>query len=382
MPWSEVSVVDQRYWVVQKVESGIWNVTEAAVQAGVHRKTVHKWLKRYRELGVAGLSDHSRAPHHRPRQAPREMLDPLLELRRKHPHWGARKLRQIIQTRHPDIAWPSASTIHRAVDAAGLVRHRRRRRRYAVPWQPLGPVEAPNGVWTVDFKGEFRLGNRRLCYPLTVQDYASRSVLLCQGMDGPRQLQTQEAMTRLFRERGLPAGLLSDCGSPFAGRGLARLSRLSVWWLKLGIRLYRTRPSSPQDNPRHERMHRDLKAATARPPAASMAAQQRRFDEFVKEYNELRPHEALGLLPPAQVYVRTERPFPEEIEPWDYPGHFEVRKVDVSGRMSWYDVPVRISVALRWEYIGLEEIDEGIWDLFFRDLRLGRFDERSLSVSS
>lgn len=382
MPWTEASLVDQRYQVVQRVASGLWTVSEAAQQAGVSRKTLYKWQARYAADGVAGLADRSRAPHYRPQQVDADQLEVLVALRRQHPRWGARKLRRIAAERAPGQCWPAPSTIHRALKAAGLVPAPRRRTRHGAPWQPAGPAEAPNALWTVDFKGQFRLGDRRLCYPLTVADHASRYLLLCEGLAAPTQQRTQAAFTRLFRERGLPAAVLSDNGSPFATTGLAQLSRLSVWWLKLGIALYRSRPGCPQDNPRHERMHRELKAATARPPAASMSAQQRRFAAFVAEYNALRPHQALGQQPPARHYQASERTYPEAIRPWDYAGHLEVRKVDCLGRISWRDRPVYVSKALRAEYVALEEIDDGIWVLVFRHCRLGLFDERRMKISS
>lgn len=381
MPWSEASLVDQRYQVVQWVASGLWTVSEAAAHAGIARKTLYKWWARYDAEGVAGLGDRSRAPHTRPQQVAAEQLEALVALRRRYPRWGARKLRRIAAERAPEQRWPAPSTIHRALQAAGLVTPPRRRTRHATPWRPAGPADTPNALWTVDFKGEFRLGDRRLCYPLTVVDHASRYLLLCQGLPAPTQQRTQAAFAGLFRERGLPAGILSDNGGPFASTGLARLSRLSVWWLKLGIGLYRSRPGCPQDNPRHERMHRELKAETARPPAASMGAQQRRFRAFVGEYNELRPHESLDQLPPARLYEASERSYPERIRPWDYAGHLEVRKVDCLGRISWHDRPVRVGKALAAEHVGLEEIDDGIWALFFRNWRLGVFDERQMQIS-
>lgn len=381
MPWSEDSLVDQRYRVVQWVASGLWTVSEAAAHAGVSRKTLYKWWARFEAEGVAGLADRSRAPHRHPQQVPARQLEALVALRRRHPRWGARKLRRIAAERWPAQRWPAASTIHRAFQTAGLVPPQRRRQRHGAPWQPAGPADTANALWTVDFKGAFRLGDRRLCHPLTVQDHASRYLLLCQGLAAPTQQRTQAAFTRLFRARGLPAGILSDNGSPFASSGLAHLSRLSVWWLKLGIGLYRSRPGHPQDNPRHERMHRELKADTARPPAASMAAQQQRFRRFVAEYNELRPHEALDQQRPARQYQTSDRAFPERIRPWQYAGHLEVRKVDCLGRISWHDRPVRVSKALAAEHVAFEEVDDRIWVLVFRNWRIGVFDERQMKIS-
>lgn len=380
MPWAEVSVVDRRYQVIQGLHAGVWSVSEAARQAGVSRKTLYKWLARFEEEGVAGLADRSRAPHRHPREVAAERLEAVLALRRAHPRWGVQKLRALLLERQPDEHWPSPSTLHRALVRAGLVPAERRRTRHhsAVPFSPLdtAALSEANAVWTLDFKGQFRLGNRRLCYPLTVQDYASRYLLACQGLAAPRETLTRTALEGVFRTYGLPQAILTDGGSPFAGTGVGRLSHLAVWWLKLDIRLYRTRPGCPQDNPRHERMHRELKAETARPPAASMSAQQRRFDRFSKEYNQLRPHQGLAQQPPARHYRASPRAFPARQRPWNYPGHFELRKVECTGRIWWQGESLHLNRALRGEYVGLEEIDEDLWQIYFRAHPLARFNSR------
>lgn len=381
MPWAEMSVVSQRYQVVQMVRSGIWTVSEAAAREGVSRKTVYKWLHRFDEGGVEALQDRPRAPHHSPSKTAPELLEPFFELRRRH-GWGAAKLRKLAVERDPEPPWPSESTIHRALREEKLVSRPLRRRRHQAPLRrPTEAINTPNALWTVDFKGEFRLGNRQLCYPLTMQDYASRYLLKCHGLNGVNGRPVQQVMADLFRVRGLPEGILSDGGPPFAGQGLSRLSRLSVWWLKLDIQVYRTRPGSPQDNGRHERMHRDLKAFTARPPSNSMRAQQKRFDAFVHEFNEIRPHEAHSQEPPARHYQPATRQFPERIAAWEYPGHFELRKVDSAGKISWHDQGLRVTKALCGEVVGLEEVDDGIWALYFRDSELARLNERTRQIT-
>jgi hypothetical protein len=237
-----------------------------------------------------------------------------------------------------------------------------------------------NAVWTADFKGQFKTGDGRYCYPLTVADGFSRFLLACQGLAGTLHEPTRRVFERLFKEFGLPAAIRSDNGVPFASEALGRLSRLSVWWIKLGIRPELIEPASPQQNGAHERMHRTLKASTARPAAATPAAQQRRFGAFRREYNELRPHEALGQKPPASLYQPSARPYPPEEPSIQYPGHFEVRRVSRNGGIRWHKGWLNVSSVLAEEQVGLEEVDDGIWSLFFGGLFLARFDERKFKL--
>jgi hypothetical protein len=242
-------------------------------------------------------------------------------------------------------------------------------------------MDAPNAVWTADFKGEFKTRDGVYCYPLTVCDGYSRALLACRGLPSTRTAGARPVFERLFREHGLPARIRSDNGVPFATIALGRLSALSAWWLRLGILPDLIEPSSPQQNGAHERMHRTLKAEATRPPTASMAAQQRVFDRFRREYNEERPHEALGQVTPASRYAPSPRPYPARLPPLEYPAHWEVRRVSRNGGVRWYDAWVNVSHVLAEEYVGFEEVDAGVWNVAFGPLVLGRFDERTLKIT-
>jgi transposase InsO family protein len=265
--------------------------------------------------------------------------------------------------------------------ANGFVRSSSRRRA-AVPGPraPLPPITTANEVWTTDFKGEFRTGDGIYCYPLTLRDGFSRFVLRCDGLLNRTLVATQQRFARAFAEYGLPDRIRSDNGSPFASPGLARLSTLSVWWIRLGILPERIAPGHPEQNGSHEQFHRVLKAETTRPPAPHCAAQQQRFRRFVREYNEERPHDALGNEPPATRYEASRRPFPRALPPLEYPGHMEPRRVGTCGTISWAGAPLFIATALAGEYVALEEVDDGIWTLHFATMALARYDERQRAL--
>jgi hypothetical protein len=239
------------------------------------------------------------------------------------------------------------------------------------------PVEGPNQLWTADFKGQFRMGDSLYCYPLTVADSYSRYLLGCQALWSTEREPTQKIFERLFCQYGLPEAILTDNGTPFASSSLRRLSRLSVWWIRLGIRPLTIEPASPQQNGRHERMHWTLKQQTASPPAANRKAQQRAFDRFRAEYNHQRPHEALGQAPPARHYRPSPRPYPDLLPELEYPGHFEIRRVGSSGCISWQGHFLHLTETLAKEYVGLEEIDDAIWSIFFGPILLGRLNEKT-----
>jgi putative transposase len=241
-------------------------------------------------------------------------------------------------------------------------------------------MDAPNAVWTADFKGQFRLGDASPCYPLTIADGYSRLLLSCRALTSTRVEESRPVFVRAFQEYGLPTRLRSDNGVPFATQALGRLSALSVWWVRLGILPDLTEPASPQQNGRHERMHRTLKHETTRPPRHSRRAQQHRFEAWRMEFNELRPHEALADATPASVYTPSPRPYPARLPPLDYPGHYEVRRVSRNGGIRWHTQWVNVSQTLGGEAIGLVEIDDAEWDVYFGPLRLGRFHERTLQI--
>jgi transposase InsO family protein len=378
MPWEEATRMNRREQFVAAFDSCQYTMTELCERYGISRKTGYKWADRYGQEGVEGLKDRSRAPQSCPHGTSAEVSDKLLDLRRTHPTWGPRKLLAWLSKREPETAWPAASTIGGILKRHGLVEPRRKSRRtWPLGRHPLVEAEAANHVWTCDFKGQFRVGDGWLCYPLTVADGFSRFLLAIQGLDSVAESQAWPVFERLFRQYGLPEAIRSDNGSPFASaQALARLSHLSVRWVKLGIRLERIEPGHPEQNGRHERMHRTLKQETARPPAGSRSAQQERFDQFRSLYNEQRPHEALGQRTPQELYRPSPRPYPAKVLPLDYPRHCEVRAVRPNGGIKWQGKFLYLSEALRGERVGLEETADGIWTLYFGPLLLARFDER------
>ena len=376
MPWLETEPMKERMRFIVELESGLYSMTELCGRYRISRKTGYKWAARYCWEGVEGLRDRSRAPKRCPQQTPEPLVEALLALRRKHPRWGPRKLLAYLKKRQPRKAWPARSTAGDILRRHGLVTPRRRQRRIRAPRAaPLEP-QAPNDLWSVDFKGQFRLGTRELCYPLTMADGLSRYLLWCRGLPSTAGAGVEPVMERAFRDYGMPLAILSDNGSPFASTALGRLSRLSLWWIKLGIQPLQIAPGHPEQNGRHERMHRTLKEETARPPKATWRAQQRAFGCFRREYNDERPHEALEDRTPAELYGPSCRAYPRHVPEVEYPGHYEVRRVRRKGEIKWQGQLLFVSVVLAGEPVGLEETDDGIWSLHFGPLLLARFDER------
>jgi putative transposase len=303
-------------------------------------------------------------------------MDRVVTFRKRFPFMGPRKIVARLTELHPEIKWPSPSTVGDILDRADLVQRRRRRNPPAHPLRERGKATAPNDLMTVDYKGEFLLGNHRYCYPLTMVDHVTRFILACDAFDSTQQPHTRRAFERVFRTYGLPRAILSDNGSPFGSPGLARLSRLSLWWIGLGISVERIVPGHPEQNGAHERMHRTLKAETTRPPEVTIAKQQKRFNRFVHDFNHERPHETLGQKRPASLYTPSPRPYPESLPPIEYDGHLQVRKVDHRGTIKWRNEKLFLSHTLSGEIVGLEEIDDGAWSLYYGPVLLARFDER------
>ena len=378
MPWHEMSPMEQRLQLVRDYRSGFFTMTELAAQYGVSRKTAYKWVERIEaaDTPVAALVDRSRRPHTSPCATEPAVIEALVALRRRHPRWGPKKLLVLGAKQYPDWAWPSRTTASDLLKRAGLVPARRRAPARGRLPSSLAPITGPNMTWTTDFKGQFRTGDGRYCYPLTLRDGWSRFVLRCDGLLATTLVDTQRRFARAFGEYGLPDRMRSDNGIPFAGIGVAGLSRLTIWWIRLGIVPERIAPGRPDQNGSHEQFHAVLKAATARPPAANLRAQQRRFDEFRVEYNEERPHEALNHHPPASCYTPSRRPFPSRLPPLEYPGHMEVRRVSDSGCIGWRNAQPFVSETLAGEWVALEEVEDGRWTLYFATVALARFDER------
>ena len=377
MPWMEISPMEERQKFVEAVLAREFSMTELCAQFGISRKTGYKWRARFWSNGPAGLAELSRAPHHQPHKIPPDVAEAVLDARRQHPTWGPLKLLPWLGRRRPELVLPAPSTVGDLLARHGLVApgsNRRRRPGSRQSAQLTQPCVA-NHVWAIDFKGQFRTGDGLYCYPLTVTDLHSRYVLVCQGFGSTRGQGVRTALEQLFREVGLPEALRSDNGSPFCSRGLLGLSKLSVWWTQLGIRHERIVPGRPDQNGSHERMHRTLKAETARPPAANHKAQQKRFDRFRHEFNEERPHQALGRLPPAMEWNPSVRKYPERLDNPEYPGHFELRRVRRNGVIKFKNRLVFVSETLAHRSVGLEEVDDGLWSLYYGRLLLARYDE-------
>ena len=372
----------ERARLVALHSDGLYSVAELAARAGVSRKTAYKWIERYRTGGADALADRSHAPRAHPDRTGLEVEAYIVEARRAHPTWGPRKLVPYLARRHPGLVLPATSTVGAILKRHGLVTPRRRRRVATHPGSVPLTTTAPNEVWTADYKGQFKTLDGVYCYPLTVFDAHSRYVLACAGHRSVEQYGALGEFGRLFREYGLPNAIRTDNGVPFATQAICGLSRLSVWWVKLGIRHDRIEPGRPQQNGRHERVHRTLKAETARPPKRDMATQQARFDAWQAEFNDVRPHEALGGGVPASVYVPSPRPMPAKMPEPDYPAHFEARYVSRCGAFKFKRRQIFLSQALSEEWIAFEEVADGVWSLYFYDVLLGRLDERDFKLQT
>jgi putative transposase len=372
MPWKATCVINERTIMISEHLSGDYSIAELARRRGVSRKTAHKWIARHRREPQAGLGDRSRAPHHHPNALSVELEEKILNWKAHRPTWGAPKIHSKLRD---DPACPSEGTVSNVLQRYGLSRQQRRCAQATPSALPLSLAGRPNDIWCVDFKGWFRLGNGRRCDPLTISDASSRYLLCCQGIRGTTGwVSVRPLFERVFREYGLPQKIRSDNGAPFASMGLGGLSPLAVWWLRLGIGLERIRPGKPQDNGRHERLHRTLKEAIT--IERTLGRQQYVFDEFRRDYNEERPHEALGQQPPASVYVPSERNFPNRLLEVNYPGDWLVRRVRRKGVIKWRGDLLYLSKSLAGQSIGLEPSTDGRWILHFMTQPLALLDER------
>lgn len=381
MPWLETSPMDERAQFITAFRDGCYTMTELCERYRISRKTGYKWVARVEAEGRAGLRDRSRAPHTCPHRMDAAVAARLRSAREAHPDWGPRKLVSRLARDFPAIAWPAPSTVGDLLVREGLVTPRRRRRRPALhPGAPPVQTAAPNDVWTTDFKGEFRTQDGRWCYPHTLADHHTRFLLDCHGLASPTARGARQVFERAFRTYGLPRAIRSDNGAPFATTGLHGLSQLSVWWMQLGIQHQRSRPGKPQDNGAHERMHRTLKAATLRPPKPTMAAQQRAFNAFRTLYNTERPHETLQGDTPAMHYAASPRAYPSRIPPVEYPGHFLVRRVCTSGAFRFRGRSLFLTKTLAQLPVGLEEIEDAVWSIYFGTVLIARLDERDWSI--
>jgi transposase InsO family protein len=373
MPFKETCPVEERIAMFRDYDTGAYTVADLCRLHGVSRETFYVW-KRRRESGEERwFEERSRSPVHRPHETPSDHIAAVIAMRRRYPHFGPKKIRERLKIDRPDVVWPAASTIGDILKRAGLMESRRRQRRAIARGELVAPARAPNDEWSIDFKGWFRTRDGERCDPLTLADSASRYLLQIRIVE-PTYAGVRCALERLFDEVGLPDAIRSDNGAPFGSTGAGGLSTLSVWWLRLGIEPRYIPPSSPQDNGRHERMHRTLKDETTRPPAATVAEQQARFDEFRLRYNEERPHEALGQTVPAAHWRQSDRPLTSYLsDPW-YDADHEVRRVRYQGIIKWRGEHVFIGEALAGELVGVAELEDGGHIVRFCDRDLGVID--------
>jgi putative transposase len=380
MPWKELDVSEQRFRFLEDWRTDDWPMAELCRCYDISRATGYKWLDRYEAGGLDGLRDRSRAPHVHPNQLPAQTEDLILELRAQHPSWGAPKIRARLERDHAWLALPAESTIGAILKRNGLTVARKRRPRSRPSTGPLTPAEASNQVWSADFKGWFRTQDGARIDPLTISDNFSRYLFRCQSVARADTAHSRPVFQAAFREFGLPLKIRTDNGAPFASNGESGLSALSAWWVKLGILPERIRPGKPQQNGRHERMHRTLKQETASPPAANRRRQQERFDRFRRIYNEQRPHQALGQSTPDRCYQPSPRPYPERLEEPEYRADWPVRRIAPGGQMRWTNAYVFVSHALAGEAVGMEPIADRRWRIWFYSYEVGILEEPTLHI--
>jgi putative transposase len=379
MPWKETNVLEERMKFVSRYLQGE-KIAVLCNEFGISRKTGHKIINRYHAEGVQGLSDKSSVAVRNRKSTPLEVQKCILELKGEFPSWGAPKIAELLKRRHPEIKAPVVSTIHAILDKNGLVKNRSARRRYKAQGTNLRATTAPNDLWCIDYKGEFLLGNKQYCYPLTISDHFSRYLLKCEAVSGTKTKEAHPVFEGAFREYGMPLAIRSDNGVPFSSvRALFGLSRLSVWWLRLGIKIERTEPGCPQQNGRHERIHKTLKMEALGTRRANFLQQQEVLDEFVEQYNRVRPHAALGMKTPAELYRHSPREFPRFLTEPGYQNADKIVTVSHCGTMPiGRQRKVFLSESFGNQPVGLYAQDDGVWLVKFMDYELGFFDDESL----
>jgi putative transposase len=375
MPWKERHVVDERLRFVARRLDGE-KMAALCKEFGISRKTGYKIFDRYKDCGLEGLTNRSRRPYRHANQLPLVVEKSILQLKREYPSWGAPKIRERLRRRCPELQCPAISTVHAVLDRHGLVTPRRRRRSRAEGTGLSQPTQ-PNDLWCADYKGEFMLANRRYCYPLTVTDFASRYLIRCEALSTTQEQFAFTVFERVFKDFGLPRAIRTDNGVPFASASaLYGLSKLSVWWLRLGIQLERIRPGHPEQNGRHERMHLTLKREATKPAAPNILQQQARFDAFLERYNRERPHEALAMRVPADLYTHSPRPYAGVAE-LDYPFHDWTTTVTTCGRICYRGRKINLSHVFAGQLVGVRQVSERIWLVTFMHYDLGYFDDET-----
>jgi len=375
MPWKECHVVDERLRFVARLLDGE-KMAALCEEFGISRKTGYKIYTRYKDCGAHGLTDRSRRPYRHANQLPMAIEKWIVRLKQEYPTWGAPKIRERLRRRCQDRQCPAISTVHAVLDRHGLVT-RKRRRRYRAEGTALSRPHEPNALWCADYKGEFMLADRRYCYPLTVTDFASRYLITCDALSTTKEIYAFSVFERAFKDFGLPKAIRTDNGVPFSSpNALYGLSKLSVWWLRLGIEIERIKPGHPEQNGRHERMHLTLKQEATKPASANVLQQQARFDAFIDRFNRERPHQALGMKVPADVYTTSGRPY-RGLQDLDYPLHDWTATVTTCGRICYNSRKINLSMVFSGQNVGVKQVSERIWLVTFMQYDLGYFDDET-----
>ena len=377
MPWEETCTMSERMKFIAAYETGEETMTVLCQRFSISRKTGYKWLRRFQQEGIDGLHNKSRAHYSHPATTNEETVQWLLDLKQRYPHWGPNKIHDYLTLEQPEERWPSASTMGDILKKHGLVKSRKKRLRTPPYTKPFLRCVAPNRVWSIDYKGEFSLGDNTRCYPLTITDNYSRFLFCCHGEHKISGLTAKKILTRLFKEFGLPEAIRSDNGTPFASIGIGGLSRLSIWWLKLGILPERIEVGHPEQNGRHERMHLTLKQAVLQPPAKTLQAQQKKFNDFIQEYNYVRPHDGIGKKRPGEIYQPSTRVFPTTPLVIEYPSELKRVKVKPNGCIKFKGKEIYIGGLLAGEPLGMIEVAEDKWQVYFTKMSLGLIDMRT-----
>jgi len=375
MPWKETCAMDEKVQMIGDWLKDEHTISELGEHYQVSRKTVHKWVSRYKEGGIEACHEASRAPYHHPNATAPEIVSQIIDTKLRHRNWGPKKVVVSLKDKYPASHWPAASTAQSILRKEGLVNPRHHRRHTPPYSQPFQECQKPNDSWSIDYKGQFRTGDGKMCYPLTITDNFSRYLLKCYGLRHPNYESTRPYLERTFREYGLPLAIKSDNGAPFASTGMSGLSRLSVWLIRLQVIPERIALAHPEQNGRHERMHRSLKEAVCQPPKSCLSRQQMAFDRFKTEFNEERPHEALDMKTPASRYESSKRQFPAKLPPVEYDSWMKIRRVLPSGGIKWRNNYFYLSQALAGEPVGLKQITDTVWEVWFSFLKLGLLDE-------
>jgi putative transposase len=380
MPWKETCPMDQKIKFIVDYLSEEYTVTELSNMYEISRKTCYKWVQRYLDEGPVGLTDRPKVALTHPNATILEIARKIVAVKLEHRSWGPKKVITWLEQHQPEKQWPAFSTASDILWREGLVKPRQKRHRTPPYTEPFNECNRPNAVWSADYKGQFRMGDGRLCYPLTISDNCSRYLLECHGLSHPSYEETKPLFETVFRKYGLPEAIRTDNGEPFASVGLGGLSKLSVWFIKMGIKHERIAKGHPEQNGRHERMHRSLKAAVANPPKANLKKQQKVFAKFKPEFNCERPHEALGMKTPASIYTPSLRPYPARIPETTYHGDYVVRQVRHNGQIKWKGEFVYVSQSLAGEPVALKQKTEDEWEIRFNTIILGTLDEHTLKI--